>query len=441
MRPIIVVALLHAVPAAPAFVGTARAFALRRRSQSCCVAANSAATPIWDAFSSFNVGVVWSGTATMVDPATAVPKATVRYTQRAFAASGSGALRLVTTTTDGGRASETARLKSLDADLDGSYSAEHAAPLEMLALLRQKATDGETDEYEGSDVGDGDTRLLELSLACTDRERRRVLLVYAGGKLTQIVCLLEKRVDGQSADGEGEDAEENAKDADGGAGASQIIPSMTLYSLLGSWVGDACVRTPGQRPSVKAAARGFGKFTKAGPRDAGGKGATSDGELPVRTAVFKARLTYSWDGQKAVARRLGVTSFDGGKLQEIGSVGELCTTSSTFYDHELVRFPTDASLPSILLLPADTYVLAPAILPTGDAEPFPFSTEFGAVLEPGEGFGWKGYQPSEDDKEGDQGEGAPPPDESDANRLVRIQRLYAADGSFASGTTSLCTLE
>ncbi len=62
-------------------------------------------------------------------------------------------------------------------------------------------------------------------------------------------------------------------------------------------------------------------------------------------------------------------------------------------DHECVRFAGDAARPTMLMLPQGCYVIAPTLLPAGGAqESFPFSTEFGALLEPGEGFGWQGYQ-------------------------------------------------
>lgn len=142
-----------------------------------------------------------------------------------------------------------------------------------------------------------------------------------------------------------------------------------------------------------------------------------------------------------------MTSFDGATLQAIGSIGELQTTSSEWYDHERVAFPSDASSPLLLFLPASCYLLAPTLLPPAksgrgaqgpDAPAFAFSTEFGALLEPGENFGWQGYRAT-DATVAD--EGAPAQQDALAARLVRIQRLYGTEGAFASGTTSLCTIE
>ena len=56
----------------------------------------------------------------------------------------------------------------------------------------------------------------------------------------------------------------------------------------------------------------------------------------------------------------------------------------------------DASRPTLLLLPASCHVLAPLRLPPADAPSTSFSIEFGAVLEPGESFGWTGFQPGDE---------------------------------------------
>ena len=122
----------------------------------------------------------------------------------------------------------------------------------------------------------------------------------------------------------------------------------------------------------------------------------------------------------------------------------------------------DAARPTLLMLPQGCYVLAPSRLPpassaaaegarddAGGGGSFAYSTEFGALLEPGESFGWQGYQAAAaaddggDDATAD-GEGAelaaPGEVDDEAPRLARIQRLYGTDGQYASGTTSLLSL-
>ena len=68
-----------------------------------------------------------------------------------------------------------------------------------------------------------------------------------------------------------------------------------------------------------------------------------------------------------------------------------------------------------------------------------FTTEFGAVLAPGESFGWRGFtgaaQGEDDDEQVQQQQEA----DDDSPRLVRIQRLYSGRSAFVSGTTSLLT--
>ena len=100
------------------------------------------------------------------------------------------------------------------------------------------------------------------------------------------------------------------------------------------------------------------------------------------------------------------------------------------------------------MLPAACHVIAPLKLPLADAAApeASFQIEFGAVLEAGESFGWRGYMPSDDEGvELAEGETELPPldpeGSSDAPRLVRISRLYSRLGQFASGTTSLCEAE
>ena len=106
------------------------------------------------------------------------------------------------------------------------------------------------------------------------------------------------------------------------------------------------------------------------------------------------------------------------------------------------------------MLPHGCYALVPTQLPpidTGsDGGGFAFSTEFGALLEPGESFGWQGFQGAPDAVAGAaKASSVLPPDAvleeealSDGEqvpRLARIQRLYSTEGVFQSGITSLCS--
>ena len=89
---------------------------------------------------------------------------------------------------------------------------------------------------------------------------------------------------------------------------------------------------------------------------------------------------------------------------------------------------------------------SPDASPGPSSEGASYSTEFGAVLEPGESFGWQGYTssslgytaPTGADPMADPAEAAGGSSSSSSPRLVRIQRLYSR-GSFVSGTTSLFT--
>ena len=355
----------------------------------------------WVAFSKFNAMVAWTGTATVINPLTAEPSQQVAYEH--FVASVPGAPRIIkttTTTASGTRSEETVNLSTsgLDVDLDGSYSAEHPAGLTLATL------------FGSADSGTDGIHIFEHSLACSDRERRRLLLSYdtKSGALRQVLLLVE----GRRAAGET-------------ALPPCSAPPSTLFSLLGVWAGDACMR------SLTRTDRGFGL---AG----GGARLVSD---VIRTAVFKARLSYAWDGGTVVARQLEATSFGEASTAPptatIRGVGELRTTKGKWSDFESVAFNADASRPVLLLLPSSCHVLAPTRLPArnenapgGEGSAFAFSTEFGAVLDPGESFGWRGYQEGDEPPEGQA---------DDAMRLVRIQRLYDESGSFVSGTTSLCS--
>ena len=148
-----------------------------------------------------------------------------------------------------------------------------------------------------------------------------------------------------------------------------------------------------------------------------------------------------------------MTTFGGeNDLRPIRSTGKLEQHTGDFGDYERVRFEAgDRLQPTLTLLPAGCHVLAPLQLPvdgsdTGNTDDQDaqrsYSTEFGAVLEPGESFGWRGLQRSDKDDIDDDELAAQEPDGSDDSpRLVRSARLYAGVGEFVSGSTSLCTAE
>ena len=368
----------------------------------------------WVAFSKFNAMVAWTGTATVINPLTAEPSQQVAYEH--FVASVPGAPRIIkttTTTASGTRSEETVNLSTsgLDVDLDGSYSAEHPAGLTLATL------------FGSADSGTDGIHIFEHSLACSDRERRRLLLSYdtKSGALRQVLLLVE----GRRAAGET-------------ALPPCSAPPSTLFSLLGVWAGDACMRSLTRTDRGFGLAGGGGFSSTSNSKKRGGARVVPD---VIRTAVFKARLSYAWDGGTVVARQLEATSFGEASTAPptatIRGVGELRTTKGKWSDFESVAFNADASRPVLLLLPSSCHVLAPTRLPArnenapgGEGSAFAFSTEFGAVLDPGESFGWRGYQEGDEPPEGQA---------DDAMRLVRIQRLYDESGSFVSGTTSLCS--
>lgn len=349
-----------------------------------------AADEQWKSFKQFNA-VAWTGTATAIDPGTGVPSEPVAFEHRVTSvAPQTVRTTTVITTEPDVQAEECVRFSgALDVDLDGSYSAEHRDGLAITALL-------------GS--AEPDCIVFEHSLAVSERERRRLLLAYSeeSGKLQQVLLLVEGRV---------------------GAGETALLPppmsQTNLYALLGKWVGDAAVRS--RRPAP-------------GPRGFGRRMADV-----VRTAVYKARLSYGWDGGTVVVRQLQATGFgenSSAPTSTLRAVGELRRTSGQWADYEVITFPGDASFPVLLLLPAGCHALVPTQLPAA-ASAHSFSMEFGALVEPGESFGWKSYQPSGEAEV----EAGPPEEDVNATRLARIQRLYDASGKFVSGTTSLCSAE
>lgn len=386
----------------------------------------------WKSYLAFNADIGWRGYATVIDPQTAVPNLPgIEYNHFVAAADDDGSAAVVRTTTSLGSAGpddkvvETVKFMAgnADIDLDGSYSCEHAGGLGLATLLLGDATS---------------RRVIEHSLAVSDDERRRCLLSYSteSGTLESVLLLVERK----------------------GAEVELASPA-TLFSLVGTWRGDACSRSPGAsskkvRPAAttRGGGGGFGAGAKKPP--AAGSSSVASMSSPeslgdFRTSVMKQRLTYAWDGERNVARQLMVTGFGGGDdLDAIRSTGTLDTADGAFGEYESVRFVGDATLPTLLLLPAACHVIAPLKLPPaeGGSGPASFQTEFGAVLEPGESFGWRGYLPSDDEGvELPEGEDELPPldpeGSSDAPRLVRISRLYSGVGAFAIGTTSLCEAE
>jgi hypothetical protein len=386
--------------------------------------AMSSAAP-WKSYLAFNANSGWRGYATIIDPATAVPTLPgIEYSHFVAAEEEDASIRTTTTLGSSGPDAKTVETVqffagNIDVDLDGSYSCDHANGLGLAALLLDDATA---------------RRVVEHSLAVSDDERRRCLLSYCAetGVLESVLLLVEKK--GSNVD---------------------IAAHSTLFSLCGTWRGDACSRSPvASKPAKPTNSRGSGGGFGAKRRADGPVGADSPSSSPsalgsVRTAVMKQRLTYAWDGERNVARQLCVTGFGSGDAMDaIRSTGTLSTAEGAYGEYESVRFVGDAALPTLLMLPAACHVIAPLKLPAAEAaaSEASFQIEFGAVLEPGESFGWRGYMPSDDeDVEPAEGESELPPldpeGSSEAQRLVRISRLYSRVGQFASGTTSLCEAE
>ena len=335
------------------------------------------------AVAKYNAGA-WRGTGWLIDPRTAEPLAIEDVTTSVDPAPSA----LVTQTTLGARdpARDLLDLDLADADLDGSYSAEH--------------------DTDGGLLGGGAPGglVIEHAIAVSDNERRRCLLRYGdGGALEAVLLLLEGRA--------------AADDVDAPA------PS-TLLSICGDWEGDASVRRSAEPAAARPkGGRGFGTPRVAKARDVFDEAAGRQGR-PEATSVFKSRLSYLYDGESTVVRKLGATAFGGDELDDIATFGVLKRHDGKFGEYESVGFASDASQPRLLLLPAACHVLAPSLL-SDDA---PFTCEFGVALEPGESFGWAGFT----DRMPEQ-----PEQDSDARRLARSTRLYAGRGRFVSGTTSL----
>ena len=361
----------------------------------------------WPCFCKFNVGA-WRGYAVSIDPKTFVPNLPGVEYDHFVAVDDPDKMALRTTTTtrggDGEKSVESIVVAgdTLDIDLDGSYSVDHPDGLSLANLLAGRETAAAC-------------TVIEHSLAVSDDERRRAVLTYDSdsGELETLLLLSERR-------GEMPDAAAHSN----------------LISLVGSWTGDACVRSASAASQAFSRTAGVG-FGSGAPAKAPTKRAKKSGASPAilatrRTNVFKAALTYAWDGATTVMRQLQVTSFSNEALDAIRTTGRLTTSEGAYGEYESVAFFGDELEPSLILLPAGCHLIAPRRLPTADAKAA-FSTEFGALLDAGESFGWRGFTGGE--------EGAPAQEgDAESARLVRIQRLYAGR-SFVSGTTSLLTAE
>jgi hypothetical protein len=177
----------------------------------------------------------------------------------------------------------------------------------------------------------------------------------------------------------------------------------------------------------------------------------------VSTNVYNARLEYAsrelWDGNRAVSRKLQFTSFGGEEMEPIVSSGAVMPEQGSDADGMLMVNFGGSDGVSMFLLPGGAHVVAPTRIGSGR----PFSTEFSALLAPGESFGWESYALQEAIDQGSPPTGAagggvsrgvfPTRDAAaidegvspgnGAPRLARVQRLYAGRETFVSGTTSL----
>lgn len=415
--------------------------AVSRRVVATCLvlgAANGKVETPWTDFASYNLGR-WHGRAVSIDPVTAAP----RYPEARFTVSHAQADRPLTyitkaTLLEGGAGCEfeTTLDERADVDLDGTYSNDHAG-CALSAMLGAAAG-------AAAPADPASAFVVEHSIAADDDERVRLFLTYgapaepagaaaaASGAQALLSVLLLREVR-QAAEAEG-------------APPRQPEPRApcTLYSLLGDWRGDACVRQPAREApgAPEPAPRGFGQGAGRGKARGGGGSAVGFGQAALN--VYKAAVSYMWDGDALVGRRLGFSSFSGEELDAILSTGALQTSEGQFGCHEAVAFArgADPTAPRMLLLPDGCFVLAPSRLAGGAGASF--ATEFGVLLEGGESFGMMGYV-DEDEPLSAGGSEAEEPDfdaaggDPTAPRMVRVLRLYDTDRAFVSGTTSLCS--
>jgi hypothetical protein len=401
----------------------------------------------WVALKAFNCGT-WHGQCVAYDRTDSrVPPASVNY-NHTVCESGMPLELTSTTVIQGSDAPvlHPLRLSSTtDVDLDGSFSDQHAGER---GLLHARAL---LEATHGAEAHRGAKLVLEHTLAISDTERWRCLLVYGepptpamGGNeaeaksaspapyaaspapvdtgdsvLRQLLLLTERR-------------------AVASLNPPLPLSQPSLDALVGTWVGDACARAP--------------KDAALPP------GAPSDVQFfgHVSTNVYNARLEYAsrelWDGNRAVSRRLQFTSFGGEEMEPIVSSGAVMPDQDAADGMLTVNFGGSDGV-SMFLLPGGAHVMAPTRI--GSARPF--STEFSALLAPGESFGWESYALQEAIDQGSPPTAAagggvsrgvfPTLDAAAINeavspgngapRLARVQRLYLGRETFVSGTTSL----
>ena len=195
----------------------------------------------------------WRGTGWLIDPRTAEPLAIEDVTTSVDPAPSA----LVTQTTLGARdaARDLLDLDLADADLDGSYSAEH--------------------DTDGGLLGGGAPGglVIEHAIAVSDNERRRCLLRYGdGGALEAVLLLLEGRAAADDVD----------------AGAEHMAICGARRAMRACDARRSRRRCGRRRPRLRHAARreGARRLRRGGGRQGG-----------EATSVFKSRLSYLYDGE------------------------------------------------------------------------------------------------------------------------------------------------
>ena len=170
-----------------------------------CEAVGSASDSPFLALGNFNVGT-WRGRCTRVSPTTAEPLSEeVAYVQQVVTEQRNAeqlVLRSITQV-DGADAAATDYLwpsSTTDIDLDGTYSAEYSS-------LEQAALFGAAAAAQGQ--GEREVFVVEHSIASSDEERRRCLLVY--------------RAAAAGEEGEAAGADKDGADADADAAAPKEL--------------------------------------------------------------------------------------------------------------------------------------------------------------------------------------------------------------------------
>ena len=296
----------------------------------------------WASFANFNVGR-WAGRATgfaVTRPTAGAPEASallgpVAYTHVVGARRDRPLeLALMTSCGPDDRCQESLTLSGwTDVDVDGSFSDHHARGLpHAQMLIRAMGREGAAVEAARDATS---PLVIEHSLALSDRERRRCLLIYGGettedtdrmggAVLSHVLLLLETKM-GAEADAEAEAlaaaeaamqavaeaeavvarAAEGAA-AEGASAAASSEAAALLSPLINEWVGDACVRTPVEASfpprksprksprSPRRSAKGFGKLD--GKRSKAEEAEAESATVlfgAVATNVFKGSLSYT----------------------------------------------------------------------------------------------------------------------------------------------------